>query len=238
MALFDQQKFLNFYGFVPSVLGVDQYLDVHGTVIKAANRISGAAGAEITKRLDSRPENPLKKSTNTTQNASVFDLTLGEGREKGDAYTFNPPPVISVNLKKNVITTKVAGSARPPVVEMIGHDVFKIKIQGYIENTKKHKINYQPNQLTQLQNALNLVETNYGELYVRDDQFPIDKLDELYQLFAKNEALPVKCKLLSKLGIGSIVITEISDITYYPTAFTYSFNAIADEHKEILVLEK
>ncbi|OJJ18034.1 hypothetical protein BKI52_29730 [marine bacterium AO1-C] len=237
MALFDQQKFLNFYGFLPDVLGVDKYLDVNGIVIDGFRSAASGLGGAAAKKLDRRPENPQKQSPDK-QNASVFNLTLGEGKEKKDTYTFNPPPVISVNLKKNVVTTKVAGSARPPVVEIIGHDTFRIKIQGYIENKTRHQINYQPNRLTQVQNALNLVETNYGELKVREDEFPIDKLEELYRLFEKNEAIKAECKLLNSLGIHWIVLTEMPEITYYPAAFTYSFNAIADEHKEILVLEK
>ena len=234
MALFDKQKFINFYGFAPNVLEVDKYVDVNGLLVQGASRASAIGGNKLNKTLSTRPENPISWEND-------FEKTLVSKLTINDQYEFDPPPVITVNLKKNVVTTKVAGSSQTPVVEIIGFDTFQIKIQGYVENKIHHKLDFNPNLLTKVDNTLNLVkmdEQNIGELSVREDRFPIKKLEEFRELFNKNEALAVDSILLKKMGITQIVITQIPEMTYYPSAFTYTINAIADQHKELLVLQK
>lgn len=209
MATFDANKFLNFYGFVPKILN------------KAKAEVLPVLNDKLRKEED-RPFNPLFEPW-------LFDLII-------DDYFFEIPPVITVNLRKNVVTTKIAGSSRPPVIEIIGYDSFDIKIQGYMENSDTYTVTSKPNKLTQVRNALDLVESK-GEINIRDNIFPIEKLEDLYKIFKRNEALPVECELLEIFGISRIVITSMPEITYYPTAFTYTLNAVADAHEEILVLE-
>ncbi len=193
MAVFDESKFMNFYGFAPKSL--------HKTQAEKSN-------------------SPLAQPW-------VSGLTIG-------SYAFDIPPVITMNLKKNVVTTKIAGSSRPPLVEIIGYDTFTIKIQGYMENALTFPLSSKPGEVNNGSDTTG----SKGEVSIRDNQFPVEKLRKLHEIFKKNEALSVKSNLLDIFGISRIVITDMPDITYYPTAFTYIFNAIADEHQEILVLEK
>jgi len=246
MAIFDATKFLNFYGFVPNALD-----HIRGNTNKLPVRTPEKGGAT----KDNRPRNPFE---NRKGRPTITDLTLkweegsttGGGLEGSDQqqansdnsnlggaepssqniYTFEIPPVITVNLKKNVVTTKIAGSSRPPVVEIIGYDTFSIKIQGYMENVQKHALTQQREE-----DWWSVPATN-GELAVRDGLFPKEKLEKLYEIFSKNEALTAECELLRLFNISRIVITSMPEVTYYPTAFTYSFNAVADAHQEILIL--
>lgn len=251
MALFDKRKFLNFYGYVPNVLDVDNFLDVNGVIKKGISRASGKISSPFS---DKRPENPITDESRK-KNASVCKLTIvknkpkvvkqGESKpkikEEDKLFEFNPPPVITVNLKKNVVTTKVAGANQTPVVEIIGFDTFQIKIQGYMDNQEHKPLKFKKDKFTQMKNAFDFVETdvsNSGGLSVREDKFPLEKLEKLRKLFNRNEALYVQCDLLEKMGITQIVITSIPDMTYYPSAFTYTINAIADKHKELEVLQK
>lgn len=209
--LFNANKFLNFYGFAPTVL----------------TRTKGKALPTLNKRVDSlagatRAESPLGKSI-------VFDLTLG-------TFTFEIPPVITVNLKKNVVTTKIAGADLPPAVELIGSDVYTVKIEGYLENNTTHTVSSKPGLLRSASNAVNLVQSS-GEIKVNDNQFPAEKLESLVKLFELKESLEVKSELLDLFGISRIVLTEMPEVTYYPTAFTYSFTAIADKPFELEILE-
>ncbi|MEO1049518.1 MAG: DUF6046 domain-containing protein [Bacteroidota bacterium] len=241
MATFDATKFLNFYGFVPNALD-----HIRGNANKPPVRKPAGRATQ-----DNRPSNPFERRKGSP---TITDLTLkwdaGDtaqggslgndtplGSEQGSAqpatenvYTFEIPPVITVNLKKNVVNTKIAGSSRPPVVEIIGYDTFSIKIQGYMENVQKHALTEQEDGAWWREPATT------SEMALRDQVFPTEKLEKLYEIFSKNEALTAECELLRLFNISRIVITSMPEVTYYPTAFTYSFNAVADAHQEILIL--
>ncbi|WP_299460783.1 DUF6046 domain-containing protein [uncultured Microscilla sp.] len=243
MAIFDATKFLNFYGFVPNALD-----HIRGNSNKLPVRTAKSEGAS----QDNRPQNPLDAPNGkplisgltlkwgASDKSSQVDVAETQEQEnnntnskedKNNQYIFEIPPVITVNLKKNVVTTKIAGSSRPPVVEIIGYDTFSVKIQGYVENVEKHAL------VQQTEDKWWAEPATTSELAVRDDRFPKDKLAKLIEVFEQNEALTAESEILKLFNITRIVITSMPEVTYYPTAFTYSFSAVADAHQEILVLE-
>lgn len=211
MALFNEKKFLNFFGFVPTALQRTK-ADLLPVLGSASDEFFGTEQAV----------NPLDEPR-------VFPLRLGE-------FVFDPHPVVTVSVKKNLVTTKIAGADLPPVIEHVGIGSVKVKIQGYMENIKTHTLTSDPGKLQEFKNAFDSIKST-GVVEIRDNQFPIEKLKALYQLFKKNESLEVSNELLEVYGISRLMLEEMPEVVYYPTSFTYAFTAIADKPFELEILK-
>jgi len=177
-----------------------------------------------------KPDNPLETPT-------VFELAL-------DGEFLQYPPVVSITTKKNVVVTKINGNNTLNVVEHVGGLNYEIRIQGFAENTKVHKVepvSSRVDTVTQvlgdLQSFSPTIRRKTGDgLYLKDNQFPLGLLENLVRLFKENKSLEIEHLVLNKaFSIYRLVLTELTDIVFYPTAFSYSFTAIADEPIELLL---
>ena len=177
-----------------------------------------------------KPENPLESPV-------VFDMALN-----GEFLQY--PPILEVVTKKNVVVTKINGNNTLNVIEHVGGLSYEIKIQGFMENTKTHRVeptsnltNTATQVLNDLQSFSPTIRKKVGNgLHLKDNQLPLDLLEWLVQLFKRNKSLEVGHQILNKaFSVYRLVLTELTDIVFYPTAFAYSLTAIADEPIELLL---
>jgi len=111
-------------------------------------------------------------------------------------------PIITINIKKKVVETPLYGSKRKGTVKEI------ISIEDYIMSIKGVAINYNDS-------------VNY----------PSDQVEQLNELFLKNEALEIICPLTQLLGIEYIVIKNFAlpEMIGVQHAQAYQFAAVSDE---------
>lgn len=178
-----------------------------------------------------QPENPLETPL-------VFQMSLD-----GEALQF--PPVVTITAKKNVIVTKINGNNTLNVVEHVGGLSYEITIQSFEENNKVHEIEHVSTSkssiarqvLNDLQSFTPHIKKSSGSgLYIKDNQFPLEGLENIVNLFKQNKSLEVEHDILNKaFGIYRLVLTGFNNIVFYPTAFSYELSAVADEPIELLL---
>lgn len=119
-------------------------------------------------------------------------------------------PLITVSSSKNIVKTVVAGGDFT-VKEIIGADDWKIKIQGYAvrEGNRGQGV------------ASSLVPEDYPEEWLR----------KLVRLYRRNQALEVKCQLLTYFNITALVLEDIEfpAVAGATDYFAYQITACSDE---------
>ena len=118
-------------------------------------------------------------------------------------------PLISVSGTKNIIVTEIAGG-NDPVVEMVGRQRWKVKIQGYAvkEGNRGRAV------------ASSLVPTDYPEEWLR----------RLVMPFNRNRALDVKCQLMTYYNVTKLLLEDIDfpAIAGASDYFAYQITASSD----------
>jgi len=111
-------------------------------------------------------------------------------------------PILTINIKKKVVETPLWGSKRRGTVkEIISTEDYMISIKG--------------------------VAVNYNDSV----NYPSDEVDQLNELFLRNEALEIISPLTQLLGIDYIVLKSFAlpEMIGVQHAQAYQFSAVSDE---------
>ncbi len=117
-------------------------------------------------------------------------------------------PTITINSKKNIIETALAGSTRRGTVkELISIGDWEITIRGIALNTNSTKV------------------------------YPEDMVHRLNYTYGRNEAIEIESALTNLLGIYRVVIKSVNfpEMTGIQHAQAYEFQCVSDEDFDLVI---
>ena len=182
------------------------------TLYKTAFGIRGLSFGKIESTSISSADALDSKIIKSVGNATLrYDSRLNRTTKIGTAL-FMPcmiggvqlpnEPILTINIKKKVVETPLWGSKRRGTVkEIISTEDYMISIKG--------------------------VAVNYNDSV----NYPSDEVDQLNELFLKNEALEIISPLTQLLGIDYIVLKNFAlpEMIGVQHAQAYQFSAVSDQ---------